>query len=73
MSRLQIGHKLGIEAPKNCKNLKICPKIPKKNLPPTFQGMPFLAVNTLSMDLKQPRLLTLALSPLWFQAITTLF
>ena len=26
MSQLEIGHKLGITAPKNCKNLKICLK-----------------------------------------------
>ena len=66
MSQLQIGHKPGIATPKNCKNLKIALKIPKTDLPPIVQGLPFLTLSTLSMDLKHPCLLTLALDPLWF-------
>ena len=73
MYQLQIGHKPGIAAPKNCKDLKYALKIPKIDLPPTFQGLPFLTLRTLSMDLKQPHLLTLSLGPLWFQVVTTLF
>ena len=58
---------------KSCPNLKYALKIPKTDLPPTVQGLPFITLNTLSMDLKQPHLLTLALGPLWLQVVTTLF
>ena len=61
------------QPPKIVNTLKYSLKIPKTNLPPILQGLPFLTLSTLSLALKQPPLLTLALRSLWFQDVTTLF